>query len=333
MGGKALKVAMAGVDHKTPIDIREKFAFTDGEARAALRALKARGVHAALLSTCNRTELWLEQKSEQVCDPAALLCALKGISGRHAGALYRCADEAAANHLFRVAAGLESRVRGEDQILGQVKAAAEMAIDERSSGAVLNTLMRVAVTAAKQVKTDLRLSAIPPNAPAIAAELAKNALGSLYGQRVLIIGDGLMGRLTAETFHSEGAKVLLTRRRHKTDGVEVACAQRVPYDDRYEFIAHCAVVISATASPHFTLEGALISAALNGSPLVMVDLAVPRDIDPAAATISGVTLYDVDAIGGGEMPGEDEAMAIWAQQSAKFYEWHASRTEYRRSNG
>lgn len=328
-----MKVAMAGVDHKTPIDLREKFAFTDCEARAALRALKARGVCAALLSTCNRTELWLEQRSEAACDPAKLLCDLKGISGLHASALYRCANEDAANHLFRVAAGLESRVRGEDQILGQVKAAAEMAIDEQSSGAVLNTLLRVAVTAAKQVKTDLRLSAIPPNAPQIAAELAKGRLGSLQGRSVLIIGDGTMGRMAAETFHTEGAQVLLTRRRHKTDGVEVACAQRVPYDDRYEYIAHSDVVISATSSPHFTLEGALVSAALNGSPVVMVDLAVPRDIDPTAATINGVTLYDMDAIGGGEIIGEDEAMAIWAEQSTKFKEWLASRGMYRRNNG
>lgn len=297
-----MALIMAGIDYKTAdVDIRGHFSFTGaagGELMEAARALP--GVEGCvLLSTCNRTELYLSYDGNIGPDPVEILCRAKGLSPATYGGFFTLRRlRAAALHLMMLTAGLRSQIRGEDQILAQVKAAVTAARELQCCDGVLETLFRCAVSASKKSKTLVPLSNAEPSVVGRALEVLTGRLGTLENKTALVIGNGEMGRLAASMLAAAGCNVTMTLRSYKRGAVELpADCSSIPYDDRYRFLPGCDFAVSATASPHFTLSGEAL-ARCPRIPSLLVDLAVPRDIDPDAAALPGVTCWNIDTLGG-----------------------------------
>lgn len=327
-----MQLLMAGIDHGTaPLGTRERFSLGEEGCRRALGLIGAEVEGGVLLSTCNRTELYLTVSDGASLSPEEALCRGAGVSAPQEGVVSRSGREAA-EHLMMVACGLCSRLVGEDQILAQVKRALTLAREESACDAVLETLFRSAVTAAKRVKTEYPSLGGNPSAAASAVELLCRELGGLRDQRVLVIGNGVVGRRSAELLVKAGCKVTVTTRsyRHGTSFIPTGC-DAVPYAERYSVIAGFDAVVSATASPHHTLVREKLAA---GCPPLLADLAVPRDIDPAAAELPGVRLWDVDRLTGGrgmEIPPEalGRILEIQREQFHRFSRWMEYRKKLR----
>lgn len=297
-------ICMAGIDFsRAALEQREAMAFTKSQAAQGMQeAIKLPGVSGCVLvSTCNRTELWLCSENERL-NPAHLLCDLKGLPyDRFSGVLTLRRDAAAVRNLFETACGLHSLVWGEDQIIAQIKDAASLSMQEGTAGKVLSKLFQTAVTSAKEVKTQVRFPHGNSSVAAAAVRVCEKKLGSLHGLRCLIIGSGNMGCLSAAGFADAGADVCITLRRYRYGISEVPdrCAT-IPYDRRMEKIAEADIVVSVTASPHYTLTGGSVAAACAGcrKNRLFLDLAVPRDIDPAVGRLPGCTVLTVDDVPG-----------------------------------
>jgi glutamyl-tRNA reductase len=324
---------MAGIDHTAAaLGVRERLSFTSRAMEGILLSLKARPEieGSVLLSTCNRTELWLSYPEGGDPDAARLLCEAAGeaallplVSSREG------AD--AAMHLFRLACGMESMIFGEKQILSQAKKAAAFSRSLGASGAVLESLFNKAVDAAKKVATNVRLSA----ANASAAEEALRIISEsspLSDAKVLVIGNGEMGRLAAASLVSAGAKVKMTLRAYKNgESILPFGCEPVPYEERISHIGSSDAVVSATASPHYTIHaGDLSMEDFQGAPKPFIDLAVPRDIDPAIGAWEGVRLYDIDSLSAKEGFRDPEAVAeaesILSEELGEFSSWYHFRS-------
>lgn len=318
--------------HSAELRLREALSFTEGETREALCRLKAeKGVEeAVLLSTCNRTELYLY--GEAGCDPVSLLCAGRSLDVDFCGDLFvRYEGEEVAHHLMEVACGLRSRILCEDQIIAQVKKAAQIAREEKASGPVLETLFRLAVTAAKKAKTEVRVRAVPPSSASEAVALLHSICGELSGKRALVIGNGEMGRLCAGLLRDAGCDVTVTLRtyRHGETVVPYGC-HTVDYKDRAGEIGRSDIVVSATTSPHFTVTKAMVEG-LSRIPEIFVDLAVPRDIEPGIEAIPGIHCLNIDDISSTE---DDELLDSlqkigvvierYRKQFSQWFEIHSS---------
>jgi len=287
---------MAGLDHRSaPLPVREAFAFTQSRKEEFYAALHSRAglLGAVLVATCNRTELYLSLPEGAGADPFALLCAGAGVPA----AAYRpyargAAGDEVFRHLAFTACGMESQILGEDQIIAQVKDAVALARACGAADSVLEVLFRTAVTAAKRVKTDIRF----PRQGASVATRALELLQPFGARRVLVIGNGEVGRLVANQLLEQDCAVTMTLRSYRHGAVPVpAGAQSVDYQRRYEVMPDYDAVVSATSSPHCTIEADAL-AGLAALPRVMIDLAVPRDIDPQVAARWGVTLYNMDTL-------------------------------------
>lgn len=332
-------IEMAGVEHSTaPLEIRERFAFTVSTAQSAMRqALGVNGVAGCVvLSTCNRTELWLARTEDSTADAARLLCKVRGLQPEEcAGRVTRRMARAAVRHLLETACGLHSRVYGEDQIISQVGAALALSRQCGCAGAVLEALFRAAVTAAKRVKTTVRLGAGDASAPARAVRLLERefaAEGGLSGLECLVIGNGEMGRLAAKELLSRGCRVTMTKRSYKRGEVHIPAGCAVlEYERRYAALSSARIVFSATTSPHHTLHFQEAAPQLAGARRVLVDLAVPRDISARLGALENVRLYDIDAISApNEAPAHSaeqltHARAILEEELAAFEAWLAYR--------
>lgn len=328
-----MNLTMVGIDFAhAPIAEREQISLVRGQVIELLPRLRASaGVSGCvLLATCNRTELYLHTDGAAL-DPLAVLCRAVGL---RAEALERCCvrrtDGQAAEHLMAVAAGLESQIFGDDQIITQVREAAALARETGSLDGFLDTLFRRAVTAGKRVKSELRLTRVPSSAASRGVMRAQEILGALAGKRAVVIGNGEMGRLSASELRKAGCAVTVTLRtyRHGETIVPAGCLTH-PYDDRYAVIEGAELVVSATASPHFTLSRDRLEG-LSRRPSLLIDLAMPRDIDSAVRELPGITVLDLDDLG--ERSGADEAEAEAARQlideaMADFHAWY----EYRAS--
>ena len=323
---------MAGIDSsRAPVGVRERFAMTASAAsEAAARACREFGAKGCvLLSTCNRTELWLSGRAS--LEPYELLCALRGAEpGAHRDCFVRREGLEAAEHLFQLACGMKSQVFGEDQILTQVGTALSLAREAGAADAVLETLFRSAVTSAKKVKTAVRLTEADQSVAVRMEAFLKGVMGPLAGTPCLVIGNGEMGRLAARRLVEAGCRVSMTVRRYRhgevslPDGVEA-----VSYEERLSLLPRVRLVVSATASPHYTLRAAEVGPALSG-PKVFCDLAVPRDIDPAIASLPGARVYDTDGICGVADARRDEAALMRAREIladglAEFARWYGFR--------
>lgn len=294
-----MNILMSGLEHTlAPIDLREQLSFTKLQTAEMLRKIFAvpHVNGCVLISTCNRTELYLCCSEE--LNPGALLCQAAGAEyNAYQDFFVTRSGKQAVEHLMEVAAGLRSRIWGEDQILTQVKDAIALARKEQTTNSVLETLFRSAVSAGKEIRSKVRLTAVPTSAASMAVALLQQKLGSLQGKKALIIGNGEMARLSATLLLQTGCDVSITLRtyRHGETIVPAGCGV-VPYDERFSHMDGRDILISATTSPHYTVTVERL-AALSHCPATLVDLAIPRDIQPEANQLHGVCLYNVDDLG------------------------------------
>jgi glutamyl-tRNA reductase len=263
-----------------------------------------------VLSTCNRTEVYVA--ADDAADAERRATAALA-DAEHV--LYRLHDRAAALHLFRVAAGLDSLVPGEGEILGQVRAAYE----HGTPGLLLDRVFRQALHAGRKVRAQTAIGESPASVSSAAAALAAQVFGELGGRRVLLIGAGEVGEQAARSLRARGAEIVLTAN-SKTARDELEAA-----------LARVDVVVSATTVAGHVLDAATVERARKGRRLLLIDLAVPRDLDPAIHQLDGCYLYDIDdlqAIVSETLAGRrneaERAETIVAAEAEKFHEWHAS---------
>jgi glutamyl-tRNA reductase len=302
----AAAILALGVSHKTaPVALRERLSLPEGRAAGFLSELVTQaGVREAVaISTCNRTELYMV-----TADPVEAESAALGALARQAdmpptellGRLYALRDDEAVRHLFSVAAGLDSMIVGEAEVQGQVKRAYELALVEGVTGPISNRLFRDALGAGKRVRTETTIGRSRVSVSTVAVDLARAALGELGSRRVLIVGAGENGELTAQALHQRGAEtVFVANRRYDR---AIGLAQRfggvaVRFDDLPAQLAEADIVVTCTSSPHQILgrdELAVVVDQREGRPLLAIDIAVPRDIEPSVRDLPGITLYDMD---------------------------------------
>jgi glutamyl-tRNA reductase len=295
-----------GISHKTaPVALRERLAFTEGEATDFAREATATEEvrEAVVISTCNRTEVYLV-----VGDPVQAESDVLGLlAGRArirptelAEAIYSPRNCDAARHLYRVTTGLESMIVGEAEIQGQVRRAHEAAMRADTTGPLTNRLFAAALTTGKRVRTETAIGASRVSVPSVAVNLALEVLGDLEHRHVIILGAGETSELTARALAEQGAGTWFVANRHADRALSLA--QRfggsvVGLDKLPEQLVQADIVLSSTASPHPIVgreELELVMANRQGRPLLLIDIAVPRDIDPACGELDGVTLYDID---------------------------------------
>ncbi len=329
-----MSIYMTGIDHtKAPLDVRAVFSFTKKNMAKAMETWKKiPGLHGCvMIVTCNRMELWASVQEGMEPDLFELLCREKGADAQQYRkyAVFREGREAV-NHLFEVSCGLQSRILGEDQIITQVKDALTFAREQYATDNVLEVLFRMAVTAGKKVKTEVLLSKKDSSVIHRAVEVLKEEGFSLYGKKCMVIGNGEMGRLSANVIQNEGADVTVTMRSYRSGVVDIprGC-KRIDYAARMTLFPQCDYVISATASPNYTLREEEVRAALRG-PVVLIDLAVPRDIEPSVGNLEGVTLYDIDYFDAGHLSAQTQAdiaraKEILKEQIKEFFDWYEGR--------
>ncbi|HET9014380.1 MAG TPA: glutamyl-tRNA reductase [Thermomicrobiaceae bacterium] len=332
---------LLSVNHRTaPLTVRERLALDAPGRRALLDDLSGLASELVALVTCNRTEVYGLARDERTPDRAlAVLAAHAGLAApeldqhveRHLGA-------DAARHLFRVAAGLDSMVVGEPQILGQVRDAAAEAQRAGALGPVLGRLFNHAVVAGKRARSETGISRGAGSVSQAAVELAGSVLGHLPRRAALVVGLGEMGQLVARNLaaHGVGSLAVCNRTEIRSRSVAEALGGRVVrWEDLDDALAAVDIAITATGAPGVVLDRerlAAVVAARGGAPLLVIDIAVPRDVDPQASDLPGLVLRDVDALQslrGAGLRAREEAVpaveAIVAEQLAEFGAWCRTR--------
>ncbi|MHB8470993.1 MAG: glutamyl-tRNA reductase [Gaiellaceae bacterium] len=306
-----MRLVLVGTSHHhAPVELRERVAL-DREQSAALAARLGQAV---CLSTCNRTELYVAAGDVEEAERAAV-AALAELEPEVEQALYRLRDQAAALHLFRVAAGLDSLVPGEGEILGQVRAAHEAG----STGLLLDRVFRQALHAGRKVRAQTAIGESPASVSSAAAALAEQVFGALAGCRILLVGAGKVGEQAARNLRTRGAEIVLAAN-SRTDRAQIE-----------EELARADVVVSSTSAAGYVLDAGTVERARRGRRLLLIDLAVPRDLDPAIHELDGCYLYDIDDLEAivsethaGRRGETARAEAIVAAEAEKFHEWQAA---------
>ncbi|MGO9320294.1 MAG: glutamyl-tRNA reductase [Solirubrobacteraceae bacterium] len=298
-----------GISHKTaPVALRERLAFSEREASEFARQATATEEvrEAVVISTCNRTEVYLV-----VGDPVRAESDVLGLLARRAeirptelaDAIYSPRNCDAARQLYRVTAGLESMILGEAEIQGQVKRAYEAAMRAGCTGPLSNRLFAAALTTGKRVRSETGIGSSRVSVPSVAVDLALSVLGGLEDRHVVILGAGETSELTAQALADQGAGTIFVANRHADRALSLA--QRfggsvVGLDKLPDQLVHADIVLCSTASPHPIVgreELELVMGerdARGGGALLLIDIAVPRDVDPACGELEGVNLYDID---------------------------------------
>jgi glutamyl-tRNA reductase len=332
-----------GISHKTaPLELRERVALTEGRATGVLSELvETPGVQEAVaISTCNRTELYLAAQ-----DPVGAESRALGVLAREAGTpptelvghLYSLRGADAALHLFRVTAGLDSMIVGEAEVQGQVKRAYELALVESATGPILNRLFRGALAAGKRARSETGITERGVSVPSVAVELARRALGDLSSRLVLVVGAGETAELTARALAARGVEpaFIANRRYDRAIGLAQRFGGRaIRFDDLPEQMEKADIVVASTGSPHHVIERealAEVMRAREGRPLLLIDLAVPRDIHPDCRDLDGVSLHDMDDLqelverntSGREAEGR-RAESILRTELGRFERWLGS---------
>ena len=326
-----MSISMIGIDHSmAPVDIRALFAFTRKNAGEAMEKLKEqRGIDGCIiLSTCNRLEVWASVDDEAELSLYKELCKLKNINDDQYEIYFTKREgHAAVEHLFYLASGLKSQILGEDQILTQVKDALGIAREHFTTDGALEVLFRMAVTAGKKIKTEVPFSHGNPSVIHQAIEMLDRQGYCVQDKVCMVIGNGEMGKVAAQALMEAGADVTVTIRQYRSGVVNIPLGcKRINYGDRMEYVPQCDLVVSATASPNFTLKEELFQGIRTKDDLILIDLAVPRDIEPSVGKIQGVTLYDMDSFRIEEVPAElqenlEAAGAIVREQMDEFFQW------------
>ena len=291
-----MSIVLVGISHhQAPVELRERAALDPKRAAELARTLAGEHSEAVCLSTCNRTELYLADESPEGAEEKAE-AALLALEADLGPALYRLRDEQAALHLFRVAAGLDSLVPGEGEILGQVRAAHAAG----AAGSLLDRLFRQALHAGKKARTETAIGESPASVSAAAAALAEQVFGELGGREVVLIGAGKVGELAIRSLVSRGASIAFVANRTAGRAQELAArfgGTPLSLDRVGDALARADVVISSTSAPGWTLTREVVERSLpsrKGRSLFLIDLAVPRDLYPTIHELDGCYLYDID---------------------------------------
>ncbi|MBV9099862.1 MAG: glutamyl-tRNA reductase [Candidatus Dormibacteraeota bacterium] len=301
-----MRVVAAGLSHRTaPLAVREAAAVPVEQARTVLRYLVGHAGFsaAAVLSTCNRTEFYVTCAEPDVADVVPRLAPYLDAGGDHdvLPFLTQASGRDAVEHLFRIAAGLESMVVGETQVLGQLKDAHELARSAGTLDARLDFVLRRAISVGKQVHTDTGLGRGASNLSDAAVACARTTAGDLRGRGVLLLGAGVMSTLAARTLREMGAHIMVSSRGESRQTLATAFdGEAVALDALVEAAERIDAIIACTASGETVLDAPTVAAMQRRRahrPLSIVDIAVPRDVDAAAAVIDGVTLIDIDELG------------------------------------
>jgi glutamyl-tRNA reductase len=337
------EILALGVSHHTaPVELRERVALTDAQAAELIATLVAQDAvsEAVVISTCNRTELHLVGHDPVEAENAALT-----LLSRHAGirptelsaAMYSLRNCDAARHLFSVTAGLDSMVLGEAEVQGQVRRAYESALAAGATGPLMNRVFRAALATGKRVRSETGLGAGRTSIPSVAVDLAREVIGELADRHVLVLGAGEMAELTAEALAEHGVRTLIVANRRRDRAQTLARrfgGSVVGFDDFPAELERADIVLASTSSPHPIVgveELEAVMSARNGRPLLLVDIAVPRDVEASCATLDGVTLYDIDdleaVLAGHREARESEAAhahEIVEQEIQRFAQWLGS---------
>ena len=335
----AEKLLLIGVNHKTtPLAVRERIALSGGYEEPLAKVKGLAGVKECyLLSTCNRVELLLVIEPDSGVEERVVEFLF---SGRVAIAeadqyLYRHYGRAAVQHLFKVAASLDSMVVGEAQILGQLKEAYRHAARNGTTGPLLNKLLHKAFSVAKRVRTETAIGSSAVSISYAAVQLAKKIFGHLHGRRVLLIGAGEMAELAAEHLVGQGVEEVVVANRTLARAVALArrfSGRAVSMEELVAQLQHVDIVISSTGSPDLVLRRDEVKSVMRrrmNSPLFFIDIAVPRDLDPELITLDNVYLYDIDdltsvvEINKSERDREAvKAGRIVDEETLKFMNWY-----------
>jgi glutamyl-tRNA reductase len=329
-----------GISHKTaPVALRERLALGEPEAVALAQRLTATAEvrEAVVLCTCNRTEVYLVVGDAVRAEADALGMLARAADIRPtelAEAIYSPRNCDAARQLYRVTAGLESMIVGEAEIQGQVKRAFEAALGAGCTGALSNRLFGAALTTGKRVRSETGIGARHVSVPSAAVGLARDVLGDLHELHVVILGAGETSELTAQALADAGAGTMFVANRHADRARSLAerfGGAVVGLHELPDQLTRADIVVSSTASPHPIVgheELELVLGQRAGRPLLLIDIAVPRDIDPRCGDLEGVTLYDIDDLQdvvarnlGGRAEEVPQAEAIVEEEIRRFARW------------
>jgi len=301
-----MSIVVIGLSHRTsPVEMRERFAFAEARIPEALQKLRDEGIarEAVILSTCNRVELYIAT-SLQPAEAGNKLKEFLGDVHAHPAPLgeelYALHEPHSVHHLFKVACGLDSMVLGETEILGQLKKAYDLALQGGHTGARLNKAFQRAFNVAKHVRTETNIQRGSISVASVAVELAEKIFSSLSGHDVMVIGAGDTSEKTARALLSRGAKSIVVANRSYDRAEALAKdlgGRAVKFDDWSREFEKIDIAISSTAAPHHILDRARLEPLMKlrrHRPLLLIDIAVPRDIDPAVNQMDNVYLYNVD---------------------------------------
>ena len=301
-----MKLVCVGLNHETaPVEVRERFALSEKALdREVVGLLEARNIEeGVVLSTCNRTEYYaVVNGGSGVADLESWICGQREFDGAREGIFYCYEAREAAEHLCRVASGMNSMVLGETEIFGQVKKAYQRSLDGKATKGVLNRLFQRTFSVGKRVRNQTGIQEGATSVAGASVELAEKVFGRLKGSTVMVIGAGEMSRQTAQALQSRGASSVMVTNRSYDKAVELAESiggHAVHFDSWETELKDVDVVIAATGAPHFVVKPGHVEAVRRKRkfrPLIMVDIAVPRDIDPKVGEIEEVYLYDIDTL-------------------------------------
>jgi glutamyl-tRNA reductase len=300
-------LAVIGLNFRTSsVAVRERFWISPARrSDALLQLVRSEGIEEIIaLATCNRTEfiIWASDVPTAANSVLRFLTQEFQLKLSEWSHFYRLMDDAALTHIFRVTSSLDSMVLGEPEITGQVKDAWALAQQTGTTGRFLDAVMQKAMTVSKRVRTETAIGSSAVSVPYASVQLSRDVLGDLAGREVLLIGAGKMSELAAHYLIKAGAGNVKVMNRTAVHGEELAAklgATPVSFEDRFQHLKKADIVVSSTACPHFILsrkEAEGIARERKYKPMVMIDVAVPRDIDPAVREIEGIHLFDMDQL-------------------------------------
>lgn len=338
-----MHILSLGLNHQTaPIALRERLAFSEEASRAALaRSLSDNTGSLAemiILSTCNRIEVYAASPFQDFCPLKLLVEELRGVPpDEYAPYTYTFTDAEAVQHLFKVAAGLDSLVLGEPQILGQVNDALLLARSQNTVGPILNRLFQAAIHAGKRARSETSINRHPASVSSLAVSLCEHIINPIYTAQVVVLGAGEMAKLAINTLRKRGVNKILVLNRTLQNAMYISerwDVDSAPIGSLDQALARADILIAATGATSAIVSAEMVAKGMaerDGRPLVLVDITFPRNIDPATAAIPGVTLYDIDhlnaqleyslAMRQREVP---RVRAILAEEIAEFMDFYQS---------
>ncbi len=303
----SMPIVVIGLSHHTsPVELRERFAFAEAKIPEALRALRGSGVadEAVILSTCNRVEVYVVAPRADHATFEALQQFLTDSCGYreplNGEVLYSLAEPQSVEHLFKVACGMDSMVLGETEILGQLKKAYDLALQHKHTGGRLNKAFQRAFNVAKQIRTETNIQRGSVSVGSVAVELAEKIFISLARRQVMVIGAGDTGEKTARALLSRGAQSIIVANRTYERAAALAqeLGGRAVHWDQWAVTAEQVdIIISSTAAPRYVLDRTRLEPLMKlrkNRPLLLIDIAVPRDIEPEVNFLENVYLYNID---------------------------------------